>query len=169
MFQAPVDEPGLEGFQVAGPGLAKAQMGQDFLKVTRPSLGSLPVFDEALRGDTELPGKMVDDDRGCGMELRRHEAQIAEGTGLQREAEPVVGTPLPLDQEPIAFGEREVRDQILGWDLGGEPPEAFPLGVIQEAAGHSFGPRPGSGRAWSGRSGASGRCRRWYSSRRRAA
>ena len=73
-------------------------MGQDFLEVTGPRLGPLPVLDETLRSDAKLPGEMVDGGRGCGMEPGGHEAQIAEGTGLQREAETVVGTPLSLDQ-----------------------------------------------------------------------
>ena len=70
------------------------------------------------------------------MELGGHEAQIAKGTDLQREAEAVVVAPLSSDQDPVAFGEREIPDQVLGRDLGGEPPEPFPLGVSQEAAGH---------------------------------
>ena len=42
VLQGPGDEPGLEGPQIAGPGLAKAEMGQDFLKVTRPVWGRSP-------------------------------------------------------------------------------------------------------------------------------
>ena len=42
VLQGPVDEPGLEGLQVAGPGLAKAEMGQDFLEVTRSGSGTAP-------------------------------------------------------------------------------------------------------------------------------
>ena len=60
MLQGPGDEPGLEGAQVAGPGLAKAKMDQDFLEVTRPGLGPLPVLGEASWVDTELLGR---DDR----------------------------------------------------------------------------------------------------------
>src|SRR5271166_4628108 len=169
MLQGPVDEPGLEGLQIAGAGLAKTEMDQDFLEVTRPGLGPLPVLGEASWCDTELFGEMTDGGRGCGMEFGRYEAQIAKGTDLQREAEAIVSAPLSSDQEPVAFGEREIPDQILGRDLCGEPSEPFPLGVIQEAAGHSSCPRRGNGRAWSCRSGASGRCRRWCSSCRRAA
>jgi hypothetical protein len=160
MLQGPGDEPGLEGAQDARPGLVKAEMDQDFLEVTRPGLGPLPVLGEASWGDTELLGEMTDGGRGCGMEPGRHEAQIAKGTDLQREAEAVVRAPLSSDQELIAFGEREIPDQLLGRDLGGEPPEPLPLGVIQEAAGHPCAFRPGNGRGWSCRSGASGRCRR---------
>src|SRR5262249_6197234 len=145
-------------------GLAKAEMDQDSLEVTRPGLGPLPVLSEASWGDTELLGEMTDGGRGCGMELPRHEAQIAKGTDLQREAEAVVRTPLSSDQELVAFGEREIPDQVLGRDLWGEAPEPLPFGVIQEASGHPCDPRPGNGRGWSCRAGASGRCRRWCSS-----
>jgi hypothetical protein len=82
MLQGPVDQPDLEGLQIAGAGLAKTEMGQDFLEVTRPGLGPFPVLGEASWCDTELFGEMTDGGRGCGMELGRHEAQIAKGTDL---------------------------------------------------------------------------------------
>ena len=43
MLQGPLDEPGLEGPQIARTGLAKAEIGQDFLEVIGPGLGPLAV------------------------------------------------------------------------------------------------------------------------------
>ena len=45
------------------------------------------------------------------MQLVGHEAQIAEGAELQREAEPVGATPLSSHQGQVAVGEREIPDR----------------------------------------------------------
>ena len=109
VLQGPLDEPGLECPKVAGSGLAKAEVSQDFLKVTGPGLGPLTVLGETSWSNAKLPGQMADGGWGCGMEPGGHEAQIAEGTHLQGETEAVLGTPLALDQLVVAFGEGEIH------------------------------------------------------------
>ncbi len=117
VLQGPLDEPDLEGLQVGGLGLAEAEVGQDILEVGGPGLGSLPVPAKATRIDVELAGEMLDGGRGRGVEPGRHEAQVAEGTELHGDPEPVVVTPLLLHQPSVAVGEGEVGDQVLGRDF----------------------------------------------------
>jgi hypothetical protein len=69
MLQGPVDQPDLEGLQIAGAGLAKTEMDQDFLEVIRPGLGPLPVLGEASWCDIELFAEMTDGGRGAEWSL----------------------------------------------------------------------------------------------------
>jgi hypothetical protein len=151
VLQGPFDEPDFEGLQVGGPGLAEAEVGQDILEVGGPGLGPLPIPAKAPRIDVELAGKMLDSGRGRGAKPGWHEAQVAEGAELHGDAEAVLVPPLLLHEPPVAVGEGEVGDQVLGRDFVGKASESLPLRIGQKAAGHRSSARGQALPGWTSR------------------
>ena len=56
---------------------------------------------------------------------------VAQGTELQRQAEPRVGPPAPIDQPAILVGQGEVLDQ--GGLVGGECQQRGALGIGEQS------------------------------------
>ena len=166
VLQGSLHEPGFEPGQVAGGGLAEAEVAPDLPEVLRPRLPPLAVPRQLARGNVELPRHEGDDDFGGGADVVGAEAKEAECAELEGEPQAVGGRGRPGELPAVGPREGEVGLDVAGDDLGGESVEPIAFRVAEEPDGHGgllrgtaapgFSQRNDSEKAWAFR----GRCRR---------
>ena len=122
--------------QVAGRGLAEAEVTADLPEVLRPRLPPPAVPRQLARGDVELPRHEGDDRLGGGAQVVGAEAQEAERAELEGEPQAVGGRGRPGDLPAVRAGEGEVGLDVAGDDLGGEAVEPLAFRVAEEPDGH---------------------------------
>jgi hypothetical protein len=103
VLQGAVDEPALELGQVAGRGLAEAQVMADLPEVFRPRLAPPAVSRQLAWGDVELARHEGGDRVGGGAQVVGAEAQEAELAELEGESQAVGGRGRPGDL-PVVRG-----------------------------------------------------------------
>ena len=91
VLQGTLHEPAFEPGQVAGRGLAEAEVLADLPEVLGPRLPPAAVPRQLARGDVELPRHEGDDRLGGGAQVVRAEAEEAERTELEGEPQAVGG------------------------------------------------------------------------------
>ncbi|MFO0951182.1 MAG: hypothetical protein U0835_08525 [Isosphaeraceae bacterium] len=136
MLQGAFPEPAFELGQVAGRGLAEAEVAADQPEVLRPGLPPPAVPRQLTGGDVELPRDEGDDRLGSGAQVVRAEAEEAERAELEGETQAVGRRGRPRDLPAVGAGEGEVCLDVAGEDLGGETVEPRAFRVAEEADGN---------------------------------